>query len=99
MAEIVLAAFDRKPLSNASAALPNSLSIAIAKPALTSFRATRSCGRLGPASEGSTEAELELEHVGEHRVRRVLGAVHALRLGVGGDEGDARLPAAPVLRR
>ena len=39
----------------ADAALPNSLSIATAKPALTSFRATRSCGRLGPASDGSTD--------------------------------------------
>src|ERR1700694_5728490 len=36
-----------------SPALPNSLSMACAKPALTSLRSTRSCGRLGPASEGS----------------------------------------------
>src|SRR5215468_11181102 len=39
----------------ADAALPNSLSIAVANPAFTSFKATRSCGRLGPASDGSTE--------------------------------------------
>src|SRR5712691_292981 len=31
-----------------------SLSIAVAKPAFTSLSATRSCGRLGPASDGST---------------------------------------------
>src|SRR5580692_6147640 len=40
-------------LSN-SAALLNSLSIDQAKPFLTSLRAMRSCGRFGPASEGST---------------------------------------------
>src|SRR5262249_2618238 len=34
--------------------LPNSLSSASAKPLLSSLRATRSCGRLGPASDGST---------------------------------------------
>src|SRR6266699_1614102 len=34
--------------------LLNSFSIAMVKPALTSLSATRSCGRLGPASEGST---------------------------------------------
>ena len=35
--------------------LLNSLSIAPAKPFFTSFSSTRSCGRFGPASEGSTE--------------------------------------------
>src|SRR6202521_4976616 len=40
-----------------SPALPNSLSIACANPALTSLRSTRSCGRLGPASEGLTRAK------------------------------------------
>src|SRR5262245_33349341 len=34
--------------------LLNSLTIAFAKPVLTSLSAMRSCGRLGPASEGST---------------------------------------------
>src|ERR1700688_5041081 len=34
--------------------LPNSLSSEVAKLCLRSLRATRSCGRLGPASEGST---------------------------------------------
>src|SRR5713101_1101354 len=34
--------------------LLNSFTIAVAKPAFTSLSATRSCGRLGPASEGST---------------------------------------------
>src|ERR1700692_4459293 len=37
-----------------SAPLPNSLSSEVAKPCLRSFNATRSCGRLGPASDGST---------------------------------------------
>jgi len=37
-----------------AAALVELLSIAWVKPALTSLSATRSCGRLGPASEGST---------------------------------------------
>src|ERR1700720_4745101 len=36
-----------------SAPLPNSLSNETAKPCFRSFRATRSCGRLGPASDGS----------------------------------------------
>src|ERR1700674_2276084 len=38
-----------------SPALLNSLSIAWAKPLLTSLRAIRSCGRFGPASDGSIE--------------------------------------------
>src|SRR5580692_8172951 len=37
-----------------SAPLPNSLSNEVAKLCLRSLSATRSCGRLGPASEGST---------------------------------------------
>src|SRR5580700_6706339 len=37
-----------------SAPLPNSLSSEAAKLCLRSFSATRSCGRLGPASDGST---------------------------------------------
>src|SRR6266700_3233003 len=37
-----------------SAPLPNSLSRDAAKPFLRSLSATRSCGRLGPASDGST---------------------------------------------
>src|SRR5216683_3562481 len=44
----------------ASAALPNSLSMATAKPAFTSLRATRSCGRFGPASDGSTDPSSSL---------------------------------------
>src|SRR5215510_12451882 len=38
-----------------SPALLNSFVIALAKPDLTSLSAIRSCGRLGPASDGSTE--------------------------------------------
>src|SRR5438445_7057460 len=37
-----------------SGPLPNSLSKDTAKPFFTSFSGTRSCGRLGPASDGST---------------------------------------------
>ena len=43
-----------------SPALSNSLSIDSAKPALTAFSGTRSCGRLGPASDGSTEPSSSL---------------------------------------
>src|SRR5215468_7747396 len=40
--------------------LPNSLSIEDVKPCLTSLRAMRSCGRFGPASDGSTEESSSL---------------------------------------
>src|SRR6266849_219829 len=43
-----------------SAPLPNSRSIDCAKPAFTSLSATRSCGRLGPASDGSTDESSSL---------------------------------------
>ena len=43
-----------------SPSLPNSFSIAVAKPDFTSLRATRSCGRFGPASEGSTSSSSSL---------------------------------------
>ena len=36
--------------------------------------------------------QLELEHVGEDRIGRRLGAVHALRLGIGGDQRDRARP-------
>ena len=78
--------------------LLNSFSIAMAKPAFTSLSATRSCGRFGPASDGSTCDEIELEHVGEDRVGRGLAAVHALRLGIGGDQRNARGRPAGVRR-
>src|SRR6266436_264557 len=44
----------------ASPLLPNSLSIAEAKPCFTSLSAIRSCGRLGPASDGSIDARSSL---------------------------------------
>src|SRR5262249_32452360 len=40
--------------------LLNSFTIAVAKPVLTSLSAIRSCGRLGPASDGSTDAKSSL---------------------------------------
>src|SRR5271157_611196 len=43
-----------------SDALPNSRSIDWAKPFLTSLSATRSCGRFGPASDGSIEPSSSL---------------------------------------
>ncbi len=51
---------------------------------------------LGPLRTGHRRhdvAEVELERVGEHRVRRVLPAVEALRLGIGFDQLDALLGA------
>src|SRR4030088_2206489 len=45
---------------SASPLLPNSLSIAEAKPCFTSLSAMRSCGRLGPASDGSIDARSSL---------------------------------------
>ena len=48
--------------------------------------ATRSCGRFGPASDGSTVAEVELERVGERRLLGVLVVPEALLLGVGLDQ-------------
>src|SRR4029078_1823914 len=43
-----------------SPALLTSFTIEVAKPFLTSLRAMRSCGRLGPASDGSTDARSSL---------------------------------------
>ena len=51
---------------------------------------------LGPGKRGLDLRELELEHVGEHRVGRGLGAVHALRLGIGLNQRDALGRAAGV---
>ena len=69
-------------------------SSAVAKPPFTSGSAMRPSGRLGPASEGTTDGEIELERVGEDRIAGVGGAEEALRLGVGFDERDARRLAA-----
>src|SRR5215470_3113901 len=44
----------------ASADLPNSWFSATAKPAFTSLRGTRSCGRFGPASDGCTDPSSSL---------------------------------------
>ena len=60
--------------------------------------ATRSCGRFGPASDGTTVGEVELQRVGEDRIGRVVGAEHALRLGVGLDQRDALRIAAGRLQ-
>ena len=59
-------------------------------PPATPDSATRSCGRRGPASDGSTVAEIEFEHVGEDRVGRVGVAPQPLRLGIGLDQLDPR---------
>ncbi len=51
---------------------------------------------LGPGERGLDLRQLELEHVGEDGVRGRLGAVHALRLGVGGDQRDLRCRPAGI---
>ena len=51
---------------------------------------------LGAGERRLDAAELELEHVGEDRIERGLDAIHALRLGVGGDQIDPRLGAGGV---
>ena len=48
----------------ASAALPYSLSSASANAAAALVSGTRSCGRFGPAIDGSTSPQIELEHAG-----------------------------------
>ena len=77
--------------------LLNSFSIAMVKPALTSLSATRSCGRLGPASEGSTCDSSSLSTSVKTGSGVDLRAVQALRLAIGGDQrnlggGPARYP-------
>ena len=56
----------------------------------------RSCGRFGPASEGST-ADTSSSRVGEDRVRGSGRSPHALRLGVGLHQIGLRLGAAGEL--
>ena len=51
---------------------------------------------LGTGKRGLDGGEIELEHVGEHRVRRGLGVVHALRLGIGRNQRDHLGRAAGV---
>src|SRR5258708_8605146 len=58
--EVASAGWRSKVSLPPSPPLLNSFSIAMVKPALTSLSATRSCGRLGPASEGSTCASSSL---------------------------------------
>ena len=53
-----------------------------------SLSGTRSCGRRGPASEGSTVDEVELDRARELGLRRRVGAEEALLLRVRLDEGD-----------
>ena len=51
-----------------------------------SVSGTRSCGRFGPASDGVTVAEVELEGLGEHGLGRRLVVPQPLLLGVRLDE-------------
>ena len=53
---------------------------------------------LGPGDRRLDRAEVELEQIGEDRVRRSLGAIEALRLGVGFDQRDESGRAAGVLK-
>ena len=69
--------------------LLNSFSIATAKPALTSLR-DAVLRDAWVRQRGLDLRQFELEHVGEHRVGRRLGAIHALRLGIGGNQRDLR---------
>ena len=63
---------------------------------MASVSETRSCGRFGPASDGTTVAEVELELLGEARLG--VGVVpEALLLGVGLDQRELLLGAAGEL--
>ena len=55
---------------------------------------TRSCGRLGPASEGSTVAKVERDGLGEESARACVGAEQALLFAVALDQLDFVLRAA-----
>ena len=72
MAEVVIRALDRRRACRSSPALPEfAAPWRLAKPALASLSGTRSCGRLGPASEGCDVGEIERQRVGEDGIGRV----------------------------
>ena len=76
-------------LPSSAAGFLNSLSSAFGEARLgVRSAATRSCGRFGPGERGLDGGEVELQRVGEDRVRRGAGAEHALRLGVFLDQRD-----------
>ena len=95
MAEIVLAAFDRHALLRFRR-LAEFLVHRIGK---ARFHVLERDAVLRPLRAGERRldrVEIELEHVGEDRIGRGLGAVHALRLGVGLDQRDALGRAAGI---
>ena len=88
MAERVLAALDRNAFVNLGA-FAEFLIHRLRKPALDLLERHAVLRTLRPGKRRLDRAEFELEHVGEYRVRRRLGAVQALRLGIGENESDA----------
>src|SRR6478736_7567147 len=88
MAERVLAAFDRDAFVHLGA-LTELLIQRLRKPDLDLLERHAVLRTLRPGKRRLDRAEFELQHVGEYWVRRRLGAVQALRLGIGKDESDA----------
>ena len=95
VAERVLAVLDRHALVH-FAALAEFLVHRLGKAALHLLERHAVLRTLRAGKRRLDRAELELEHVGEDRILRGLGVVHALRLGVGQHQRDAIGRAAGV---
>ncbi len=93
MAEIMGAALDRQPLRKLRA-LAELLVERSGEAVLGVLEGDAVLRALGAGQRWLDLRQLELEHVGEDRIGRRLGAVEALCLGIGGDQRDA-VGAAP----
>src|ERR1700704_889866 len=91
----MVAALDRKPLADL-AALAELLVQRSGEAVLEILEGDAVLRTLGPSERGLDLRQLELEDVGEDRVRRGLGAEQTLRLGIGRHQGDAIRGAAGV---
>ena len=69
----------------------------------TSLSSTRSCGRLGPASDGSIVRHVELERVGEQRLgrrrRRATGPAPGIGLGPARSRSSSRPVSSQIFER
>ena len=87
MAEIVVLAVDRDALLQL-VGLVEFLVHRVGEAGLDVLQRDAVLRALGAGERRLDRGEIELEHVGEHRIGRGLDAEHALRLGVGRDQRD-----------
>ena len=95
MAEREALAFDRNALVHLGR-LVEFLVHRPGKPVLDLLERDAVLRPLRPGERRLDRRQFELEHVGKYRVWRVLGAIHALRLGIGDDQRDKIRRAAGV---